>query len=44
MIHSLASIDRMIYANQPDQIDHFVNLKSYSEDQFYKKLHEIKNG
>jgi hypothetical protein len=44
MIQSLASIDRMIYANQPDQIDHFANLKSYSEDQFYKKLDEIKNG
>jgi hypothetical protein len=44
MILSLAAIDRMIYANQPDRIDHFVNLKSYSEDQFYKKLDEIKNG
>jgi hypothetical protein len=44
MIQSLASIDRMIYANQPDQIDHFANLKRYSEDQFYKKLDEIKNG
>ena len=44
MIHSLASIDRMIYANQTDRIDHFANLKSYSEDQFYKKLEEIKNG
>ncbi len=44
MIHSLGSIDRMIYANQTDRIDHFANLKSYSEDQFYKKLEEIKNG
>jgi hypothetical protein len=44
MIQSLASIDRMIYSNQPDQIDHFANLKSYSEDQFYKKREEIKNG
>ncbi len=44
MILSLAAIDRMIYANQPDRIDHFVNLKSYSEDQFFKKLEEIKNG
>lgn len=44
MILSLAAIDRMIYANQPDRIDHFANLKSYSEDQFYKKLLEIKNG
>lgn len=44
MILSLSAIDRMIYANQQDRIDHFANLKSYSEDQFYKKLEEIKNG
>jgi hypothetical protein len=44
MIHSLAAIDRMIYASKPDQTKHFANLKSYSEDQFYKKLEQLKNG
>jgi len=41
---SLSAIDRMIYANQPGEKHHFVNLKTFSEDQFYKKLEKLKNG
>jgi hypothetical protein len=41
---SLSAIDKMIYANVPGSNEHFVNLKSYSEDQFYKKLEEVKNA
>jgi hypothetical protein len=42
--NSLSAIDKMIYANVPGDKEHFYNLKSYSEDQFHKKLEEIKNG
>ena len=41
---SLSAIDRMIYANQPGEKEYFINLKAYSEDQFYKKLEKLKNG
>ena len=41
---SLSAIDRMIYANQPGEKEYFINLKTYSEDQFYKKLEKLKNG
>jgi hypothetical protein len=41
---SLGAVDRMIYANMQDNKAHFVNLKNYSEDQFNKKLEEVKNG
>jgi hypothetical protein len=44
MINSLSAIDRMIYANVPGDKEHFINLKSYSEDQFHQKLEEVKNG
>jgi hypothetical protein len=42
--NSLSAIDRMVYANVPGDKEHFINLKSYSEDQFHLKLEEIKNG
>lgn len=42
--NSLSAIDRMIYANVPGEKEHFINLKSYSEDQFNRKLKEVKNG
>ncbi len=42
--NSLSAIDRMIYANVPGEKEHFINLKSYSEDQFHRKLEEVKNG
>lgn len=41
---SLSAIDRMIYANQPGEKEYFINLKTYSEDQFHKKLEKLKNG
>ncbi|MCE2996379.1 MAG: hypothetical protein ACK5RG_05860 [Cyclobacteriaceae bacterium] len=44
LIESLWNIDRMIYARQSQGKGMFVNLKRYSEDQYFKKLEEIKNG
>lgn len=44
LIESLWSIDRMIYAQQPQGKGLFANLKRYSEDQYIKKLKELKNG
>lgn len=41
---SLSAIDRMIYANSPGDYIHFDRLKDYSNDQFHKKLEEVKNG
>jgi hypothetical protein len=38
----LTTVDRLIYAGvQPNNFDAFYDLKSYSEDRFYKKLEEI---
>jgi hypothetical protein len=42
--NALSAIDRMIYANVPGEKEYFLNLKNYSEDQFHKKLEEVKNG
>ncbi|NOS91046.1 MAG: hypothetical protein HOP30_03930 [Cyclobacteriaceae bacterium] len=44
LIESLWTIDRMIYAQQSQGKGLFANLKRYSEDQYFKKLEEIKNG
>ncbi len=44
LIESLWAIDRMIYAQQSQGKGLFANLKRYSEDQYFKKLEEIKNG
>lgn len=44
LMESLWAIDRMIYAQQSQGKGLFANLKSYSEDQYFKKLEEIKNG
>jgi hypothetical protein len=41
---SLSAVDKMIYANVQGEKAHFINLKNYSEDQFNKKLEEVKNG
>jgi hypothetical protein len=41
---SLSAVDKMIYANVQGDKAHFMNLKNYSEDQFNKKLEEVKNG
>ncbi|MFM9838960.1 MAG: hypothetical protein ACKVOQ_11890 [Cyclobacteriaceae bacterium] len=41
---SLSAVDKMIYANVQGDKAHFINLKNYSEDQFNKKLEEVKNG
>jgi hypothetical protein len=41
---SLGAVDKMIYANVQGDKAHFMNLKNYSEDQFNKKLEEVKNG
>jgi hypothetical protein len=41
---ALSAIDRMIYANMRGEREHFLNLKNYSEDQFHRKLEEVKNG
>lgn len=38
----LSSVDRMLYAGvKPPSLDAFYELKSYSEDCFYKKLQEL---
>jgi len=38
----LGTVDRLIYAGvQPSSFDAFYDLKSYSEDRFYKKLEEV---
>jgi hypothetical protein len=38
----LTTVDRLIYAGMPpNNFDAFYELKSYSEDRFYKKLEEI---
>lgn len=44
LLQSLAAIDRMIYANQPGEQEHFSNLRNYSEDQFAKKIQKLRNG
>jgi len=44
LIESLWAIDRVIYAQQSQGKGLFAHLRSYSEDQYLKKLEEIKNG
>jgi hypothetical protein len=40
----LGTVDRLIYANMsPASFDAFYELKTYSEDRFYKKLEEVNN-
>lgn len=40
----LSVVDRLLYAEmQPSSFDAFYDLKSYSEDRFYKKVEELKS-
>ena len=41
---SLKTVDRLLYAGaQPNSLDAFYELKSYSEDRFHQKLEELKS-
>ncbi len=45
LISALQVIDRSIYGRiPPDTLDSFLNLKEFSQEQFNKKLEELKHG
>lgn len=45
VVRSLYSIDRMIYARRsPDSLESFQQLKEFTQNQFTKKLEEVKHG